>query len=196
MCIRDSPYAEGGRGGFIIAAMMDEVRHVTADGQHCLIMTKRVGQKCAPPDHEDDRSALIEALSEDLSDSYETLSAFYRLSEELATAPSFDQFMRSALKRLISSTQADEAQVSLEENGKLSLSYYHGPDEREVSRAEEHVTLTALAPAGDTVEMRIFRQDERTVVEDCAKLARNDSLWRKTGITCACPVLFLSLIHI
>ncbi len=52
------------------------------------------------------------------------------------------------------------------------------------------MTLTALAPMADTVEMRIFRGGARVLVEDCSKLARNDPLWRKTGITCACPVLF------
>ena len=186
----DDPYAEGGRGGFIIAAMMDEVRHVTAERQHCLIMTKRVGPKSVPANGDGHGASLIDALSEDLSDSYETLSTFYRLSEELATAPSFDSFMRSALKRLISSAQADEGQVSLEENGVLAISYYHGPEEREVSRAEEHVTLTALAPASDTVEVRIFHHGAELVVEECAKLARHDPLWRKTGILCACPVLF------
>ena len=186
----DDPFSEGGRGGFIISAMMDEVEHVTADGQHCLIITKRVGPKSTPPGDEKQQATLIEAMSEDLSNSYENLATFYRLSEELATAPSFDEFMRSGLKRLIKSTRADEAQVSLEENGKLSVSYYHGPDEREVSLADEHVTLTALAPAGDTVEKRIFLHGARSVIENCAKLSRNDPLWRKTGITCACPVLF------
>ena len=189
----DDPCSESGRGGFLIAAMMDEVEHLNSEGLHCLVMCKRVGAQTAPRREDEGTAALIEAMTEDLSNSYENLATFYRFSEELATAPSFDQFMRSALQRLIKSAQADEAQVSLEANGSLTVSYYHGPDERLVSRADEHVSLTALAPLAplaDTVEMRIFRGGARAVVEDCSQLARTDSLWRETGITCACPVLF------
>ena len=186
----DDPFSESGRGGFLIAAMMDEVEHRIADGLHCLIMAKRVGPKTAPRHGDEGTAALIEAMTEDLSNSYENLATFYRFSEELATATSFDHFMRQALQQLIKSAQADEAQVSLEANGSLAVSYYHGPDERVVSHADERVSLTALAPCADTVEMRIFRGGARAVVEDCSKLARNDPLWRETGITCACPVLF------
>ena len=190
----DDPYSESGRGGFIMAAMMDEVRHVTEEGRHCLVMTKRVGPKSEQTNDDADNAALIDAMSEDLSNSYESLATFYRFNEELATAPSFDDFMRSALRRLLHSAQADEAQLSLEENGSLSVSFYHGPEEREVSRAGEHVTLTAFTPVTDTVEMRVFRTGTRVVVEDCSKLARTDPLWRKKGIICVCPVEFQGVI--
>ena len=186
----DDPFSESGRGGFLIAALMDEVEHVLAEGQHCLVMRKRVGAKAAPRRDDEGTAALIEAMTEDLSNSYENLATFYRFSEDLATASSFDQFMRGALQRLIKSAQADEAQVSLEANGSLAVSYYHGPDERLVSRADEHVSLTMLAAPVDTVEMRVFRGEARAAVEDCSRLARTDPLWRETGITCACPILF------
>ena len=185
----DDPLSESGRGGFLIAALMDEVEHVASEGRHCLIMRKAVGAK-APPDPEEDTAALLEAMTLDLSNSYENLSTFYRFSEELATAPSFDHFMRRALRQLIDAVQADEAQVSLESDGDLELLYYHGAEERVVSRADGMVTLTALKSRSDTLEMRVFKAGARATVEDCSKLLRSDPLWRETGITCACPVHF------
>lgn len=189
----DDPLSESGRGGFLIAALMDEVEHAASEGRHCLIMRKRVGEK-APRDPEEDTAALLEAMTLDLSNSYENLSTFYRFSEELATAPSFDHFMRRALRQLIEAVQADEAQVSLESDGDLELLYYHGPEERVVSRPDGLVTLTALKPRADTLEMRVFKAGARATVEECSKLLRSDPLWRETGITCACPVLFQGVV--
>ena len=186
----DDPLSESGRGGFLIASLMDEAHDEMCEGWHCLVMSKRVGAKAAPREQPEETKAMIAAMTEDLSNSYENLATFYRFSEELATATSFDDFMRRALQRLGKWAQADEVQVSLDVNGSLALSYYHGPDERVVSRADEHVTLTALPARKDTLEMRVFRADAGSTVEECASLARTDPLWRETGIACACPVLF------
>ena len=184
------PLAESGRGGFLISAMMDEVADEMCEGRHCLLMRKRVGEKAPPREQTAETGALMAAMTEDLSNSYENLATFYRFSEELATATSFDDFMRRALHRLVKWAQADEVQVSLDDEGSLALSYYHGPEERVISRADGHVTLTALTPRKDTLEMRAFRGDAGSTVEECASLARNDPLWRETGIACVCPVLF------
>jgi serine phosphatase RsbU (regulator of sigma subunit)/anti-sigma regulatory factor (Ser/Thr protein kinase) len=185
----DDPFSEGGRGGFLMASLMDEVGHSLLEGRHCLTMRKRVGAQ-TPARDAAAQPALLEAMTEDLSNSYETLATFYQFSEALATAPSFDHFMRSALTRLVKWAQAEEAQVSLEANGSLTVSYYQGPEEPVVSHADERVTLTALTPRGDTLEMRLMKPDARPTVEECVKLARTDPLWRESGLACACPVLF------
>ncbi len=53
----------------------------------------------------------LDSMAEDLSRSYEELSALFRFAEELATASDFSQFLERSFTRLLSLVQAEMAYV-------------------------------------------------------------------------------------
>lgn len=89
-------------------------------GRHCLILRKCVGQKLPVADPE--TAELVDAMTEDLSTSYESVSALFRFSEQLATAPSFNDFAHVVLGQLLRLVQGAETCVRLADSaGNLAV---------------------------------------------------------------------------
>ena len=102
----EDPFAESGRGGFIISSYFDEVEHLNSDQGHELILRKHTSRPAAAPN----TSAIEEELqlmTQDLSDSYESLAALFNISGLLATSATFAEFLGSVLKRLRQLIEAD-----------------------------------------------------------------------------------------
>ena len=80
--------SEGGRGLFLIKSVTDELRYLRGPGENCLIMRLRrpSGGDRIPPHDEGDKLRLrlreneriIQAMTDDLSACYESLSAIFR----------------------------------------------------------------------------------------------------------------------
>lgn len=107
----DDPLCERGRGTFLIHELMDEVVHFLAGGRHRLQLIKHLGNEPVAPESRAELEATVSAMAEELSTSYENLSALFRLGEQLAFSPSFPVFMESSLAELMELTQADGAMV-------------------------------------------------------------------------------------
>ena len=102
----EDPLAENGRGGFIISSYFDEVQHFNSDAGHDLLLRKHT----ARPVSAANTSAIEEELqlmTQDLSDSYESLAALFNISGLLATSATFAEFLDSVLKRLRQLIEAD-----------------------------------------------------------------------------------------
>jgi serine phosphatase RsbU (regulator of sigma subunit)/anti-sigma regulatory factor (Ser/Thr protein kinase) len=95
----EDPLAESGRGGFLIRSFFDQVQHDNSERGHEVTLHKAISVAPQPPN-----VATVEAelhlMTQDLSDSYESLAAMFNLSALLATSQSFNEFMSSALSRL------------------------------------------------------------------------------------------------
>jgi serine phosphatase RsbU (regulator of sigma subunit)/anti-sigma regulatory factor (Ser/Thr protein kinase) len=183
--------AEGGRGGFLMATLMDSVEHTLKDGQHCVVLRKNVGEKPVYLPKEIESATLLRDMTVELSTSYETLSALFRFSEELATAPSFDVFVGRVLTRLLDLLSAHEANVRLaQEDGCLKLSCARFREEAGFDTSHESGYMTLLPIQEETIEGTVFRLGAQRTVEDCSGVVRSDPLWRPAGVGFVCPLFF------
>ena len=175
------PLAEGGRGMFVMSALMDAVSHELREGQHPLVLRKRLG----PPTPADpDAQQALDGMSGELSSSYETINALFHFGEELATARSFDHFFAQALHRLLRLIHGDEACLRVADAvGRLKL--LSPADEPRGATMPEFIELKSGG-----IEAQVFRDSEQSTVEDCSALNAQDPLRREGGGAFVCPILF------
>jgi len=187
----DDILAEGGRGGFLMATLMDSVEHRLKDGQHCLLLRKRVGEKPTYLPSEIESATLLRDMTAELGTCYETLSALFRFSEELATAPSFDVFVGRVLTRLLDLLAANEANVRLAQaDGRLKLSCARFREEQGLETEHESGYMTLVPVQEQTIEGEVFGGGAERTVEDCSAVPRPDPLWRPVGVAFVCPLFF------
>jgi serine phosphatase RsbU (regulator of sigma subunit)/anti-sigma regulatory factor (Ser/Thr protein kinase) len=183
--------AEGGRGGFLMATLMDTVEHRLQDGQHCLVMRKRIGAKPTYLPKEIESASLLRDMTVELSTTYETLSALFRVSEEMATAPNFNDFVGRVLTRLLGLISAHEANVRLaQQDGRLELTCARYREEAGLETETESGYMTIIPRQEETVEGVAFAAGSQQTVEDCSAVPRTDPLWRPAGVAFVCPLTF------
>lgn len=95
----DDPLAESGRGGFLISDFFDDVHHDNSERGHEVTLRKALSVAPQPPNVAAVEEEL-QLMTQDLSDSYESLAAMFNISALLATSQSFNEFMDSVLGRL------------------------------------------------------------------------------------------------
>ena len=95
----DDPLAESGRGGFLITSFFDHVHHDNSDRGHEVTLVKQMSVRPQQPNVAAVEEEL-QLMTQDLSDSYESLAAMFNISALLATSRSFDDFLHSVLARL------------------------------------------------------------------------------------------------
>jgi len=163
----EDPFAEGGRGHFLMAQMTDEILHDYEDGRHILVLRKRFTM--GPWEYVPGQSEqVLSEMTDELVASYEMISTLLGLGEWLATAPDMNAFADGALARLCEVTGAELAYVRFEENGVLvniqqwgtclrdapkAVSIASGGIESEVFLTGNEITLPAgfSLPAGDAL---------------------------------------------
>jgi serine phosphatase RsbU (regulator of sigma subunit)/anti-sigma regulatory factor (Ser/Thr protein kinase) len=177
------PLAESGRGGFLMAQHSDELEHANIAGRHRLRLRKRLGVTPQEAPGQAELEATLGAMTEDLSASYETLSALFRLAEALATTEDLPGFAGHALKlrRLV---EADTMHVRLHEpgGGLLLLG----------AAAEDCTFPQVLDPDGASVEAQVFRSGVERTTDEQTAFASDDPLRGLFGAGFVCPVYFQS----
>lgn len=174
------PLVESGRGGFLMAGQVDELTHLNHRGHHTLRLRKRLGPPPPPPDVAE-LELTLGAMTEDLSASYETLSALFKLAEALATTRDLPAFAGHAL-RLRGLIEADTMHVRLrDEKGALVLLGLAAPG-------------LSLPPAidgnADFLEATVFRTSQERTIDDGRSLAPGDPLHALGGVAFVCPIHF------
>lgn len=79
------PESESGRGLYLIQSLMDTVRYLRGNGENVLVMRKSrpsIDDRENHPNAPMDNDRLVRGLLEELSSSYETLSAIFRYGAE------------------------------------------------------------------------------------------------------------------
>jgi serine phosphatase RsbU (regulator of sigma subunit) len=174
-----------------MATLMDSVEHAVKDGQHCVVLRKHVGERPVYMSREIESASLLRDMTMELSTSYETLSALFRFSEELATAPTFDVFVGRVLVRLLDLLSAHEANVQLSQpDGRLKLSCARFREEKGLDTGTESGYMTLVPLQEETIEGKVFRLGAERTLEDCSALPRPDPLWRSVGVGFICPFFF------
>lgn len=175
------PLAEGGRGLYVMSALMDGVSHRSHEGNHLLVLRKKLGP---PRPADEDRETALDGMTGELSNSYETIAALFHFCEELATARSYDEFVQQVLRRLFKLVRGDEAWLRIAAlGGGLKLAGE--------GRAPRHASMPeSLGPEDDVVETQVFREAQQQTIEDCSELKPGDPLRRESGCAFVCPILF------
>jgi serine phosphatase RsbU (regulator of sigma subunit) len=154
-------------------------------------LRKRAGPKVPRRESDPESESILRATTEDLSASYESLSALFRFGEQLATAQSFEDFVRHVLDQLNAIVHANEAYARVaNRSGTLTVFYSEQREESFRKLGKRAPPLPDLSPSDDALEMQVFRQLEPSSIEDCARLPAGDPLWRETGCAYACPIFF------
>ena len=181
----DDPLAESGRGGFLMAALVDSVRHRTDPRGHTVSLVKCVG---APdPTPAEDLAALehtLDTMAGELAQSFETVSALFRFSEELATAPDFTEFLNLALPRLCKLASIDHAHLRLLSRDRSTLDLVW------CSQAGDCPHEAGVPADATTTETRALHERSAITVEDTSRLPPGDPLLRAGGAAFVCPVFF------
>lgn len=174
------PLVESGRGGFLMAGQFDELTHLNHRGYHTLRLRKKLGRPTPPPDVAELEQTLG-AMTEDLSASYETLSALFKLAEALATTRDLPAFAEHAL-RLRELVDADTMHVRLrDENGALVL----------LGLAAPGLALpAAIAADAEGLEATVFRTGQERTINDRTSLTPGDPLRGVGAVAFVCPIRF------
>jgi serine phosphatase RsbU (regulator of sigma subunit)/anti-sigma regulatory factor (Ser/Thr protein kinase) len=177
------PLAESGRGGFLMAQATDELEHSNGAGRHTLRLRKRLG----PPPLSLSTVATLEStlaeMTQDLSTSYETLSALFKLAEALATTEDLPAFAEHALQ-LRAVISADTMHLRFRDSrGQLQL--------LGASADGCHFPAT-LDPAGPSIEAEVFRTGIERTTGELLALDAADPLRELHGAAFVCPVYFQS----
>ena len=177
--------AEGGRGAFLMATLMERVEHRRTDRGHLVRMEKTIGFPVWKPGEAAEMEATIESMAEDLSRSYEDLSALFRFAEELATSNTLAEFLDRSLSRLLTLVAGEAAFVRfLSEDGNTLVLIR--PPSSNLDWLED-----VLALDSDGIEVCAFKKGAPVTVEDCTTHP-GDPLHSHVGGAFACPIFFRS----
>lgn len=178
----NDPLKESGRGLYLMASLVDAVEHRLVEQGHELILRKKVGLPKAPSRTLEQLQQAVETMAEDLHVTYEDFSALLRLSEELATARSFETFLAVACRRLRELLQGEITCCFRLLDVKDGLEMIYGESKRPVP--------LRLEPSRTCVEMEVATHKAEQRVDDCMRLAEDDPLHAAQGCAFVDPVLF------
>lgn len=174
------PLAESGRGGYLVRSLMDEVEHENTGAGHTLRMCKQLGPLQPPPS-----GAVLErelaAMTQDLSDSYESLAALFSIGELLATTPEFSTFLTEVLARLRTLIGAEKAYVRfIDADGKWRLGGKSGARD----------TRTPFQNDASALEQQVWSTRREMTVERTDALPEGDPLRTMRAGGFICPITF------
>lgn len=176
----DDPLAESGRGGFLIRTLMDDAVHQNGRGFHTLCLRKRLRRPSRPAKPPPDLERTLADMTEDLSFSYEALSALFRLAEALATSEDFEAFAQHALD-LRQLTDADAIEIRLtDDSGRLAL----------VASAGQLASDEPIAADSAALYAEAFRTGLERAIENRAALPASDLLHADAGCAFVYPIGF------
>lgn len=180
--------AEGGRGGFLITQLMDAVEHRNAGGRHRLALRKRLpmtlsaGPGDASAEAGEDLEAVMGAMTEELGNAYETISALLQMSESLATALDVESFARRTFARLGQLTGADVVQARMFSENRNELV--------RIGAGAGGVGPAALPVAHPGCEAASARDGQERTLAMRSGLAADDPLAAESGCAFVCPFSF------
>ena len=177
----EDPFAEGGRGHYLMSQLTDELVHEDENGCHMLVLRKwfTTGKWEYVAGHSD--QVLLE-MTDELVASYEMISTLLGLSEWLATSPEIDAFSAGALSRLCEVTGASFSYVRFEDRGNLVLLKQSGMARRPPAES--------IRVDGPGVEAEVFRTGHEVTLPAGTVYAPDDPLEGVMDTGFVTPILF------
>ena len=182
----EDPFAEGGRGYFIMSRLTDELLHEEENGCHVLVLRKRFGSAGwqYQPGQADQ---IVTDIAEELVSSYELINTMVSLGEWLAVAPDMLAFMDGALEKLTAVTGAEVAYIRIAQEEKLQLF-------RQTGSALNPI-IPALQVNGTEVEAKVFRSGKELTLPEESNHVKGDPLSTILLSSFVTPVVFKDEFH-
>ena len=179
----EDPFAEGGRGRFLIEQLTTGVESDRRGGMYVMALRKKFTK--APWNWDPRRQErILDAMTEEVGASYEVNNALIGLGELLASAREISVFLMRALERVCQLTGADAAFVRMARPAGLVLAGKVGPFARELA--------PVIAPASPGVEAQVFATGEEVTVVSSASLELSDPLFGHVQAAFVAPIPFKS----
>jgi serine phosphatase RsbU (regulator of sigma subunit)/anti-sigma regulatory factor (Ser/Thr protein kinase) len=175
----EDPLAESGRGGFIISSYFDDVLHTNSELGHSLLLLKQTSVAAQAPNIAKVEEELL-LMTQDLSDSYESLSALFNISALLATSATFKEFLHDVLLRVRTLIEADMVCVRIFEEP-TGWTVHH-------DRASEAIPLPAAIPG--TLEKSVWTKQLLQAVAHGEGLKPGDGVSQWDAGVIICPISF------
>jgi serine phosphatase RsbU (regulator of sigma subunit)/anti-sigma regulatory factor (Ser/Thr protein kinase) len=192
------PSSEGGRGLFLIRALTDEAAYFRGPNQNLLVMRKRRPPGAPPPGKAESAFAAklgetevaLEAMTAELSSTYESLTALFRYSAELGRGADGRELAGRLVSDLLQITQADAVLLRLASPDGRRLEPFLGwPDGPKPAGGDagspQGLDLLAVpdsAPIAAEVQAAQTRQDVWFGPDH--PLEASDPLRRRAGLQC------------
>jgi serine phosphatase RsbU (regulator of sigma subunit)/anti-sigma regulatory factor (Ser/Thr protein kinase) len=172
--------AEHGRGGYLITRLMDAVQHRNANGRHILQLRKRLPQVPSPADAAENE-AMVEEMTEELGNAYETIATLLDFARALATSPSLAALAAKSFERLRPLTNASAVWVRLiQADGTMSL----------LAEAGEVPGPEVLSAGAPVTEMIVATGGTERTLAHRNGLPPDDPLHGSGGCAFVCPFAF------
>jgi serine phosphatase RsbU (regulator of sigma subunit)/anti-sigma regulatory factor (Ser/Thr protein kinase) len=177
----EDPFAEGGRGRFLMEHMTDTLEHRRLDSRHVLIFTKRwPGEAWTFDPGRQER--VLDSMTEALGAGYEMINALIGLGELVAGTGEMESFLPLALERVCELTGAQVAYVRLQRGSGLALIKMVGTPAGEV--------MASIDPQAPGVETQVFVSGEEVTVIQGSSLAPDDPLRDRVQAAFVAPIFF------
>lgn len=164
----DDPLAEGGRGSYLVAQLMDTVSHHNGTEGHEIVMRKTTSLPARSAADSAATEHTLTLMTEELSSTYESLAALFSFSELLATSPSFADFLGESLARLRQLVSADKAFARLlRPDGSVELVVESTPEQTSA------VPATGALPP---LEQAVVSENHGRTVTDTTSLPADNPL--------------------
>lgn len=122
------PESESGRGIYLMKALMDESNYFRAGGENILTLTKHRTSAPKTGDAAAQADPVVNELVEELSSSYESLSAIFRYSTAQPNVGDLEEFARQLMTDLLQITGADWFILRLAPKGEARLDVFVASD--------------------------------------------------------------------
>lgn len=180
----DDPLTEGGRGLYLIHSMVDSVHHTNSPDGHCIHLTKKLSY--SPKQLEDfvEMENTLEAMTSELSASYENVSALFHFGELLATSANYEEFANRALLQLLQLLSCGKITLRrLSSEGLLKCVSHQSSKPTENS--PHHI-----APYDPASESRCYESGKELPIPDCSRLPAADPLHTEKACAYVYPMRF------
>lgn len=177
------PESEGGRGVFLIQALVDRATYYRGSDFNLLVLSKAHGlpevslsADGSTPDslraQIEDLEATLSGMTDELGYTYETLTAIFRYSTELATTQNVPEFAERLLRDLAALTDADVLVLRLFNKARNELEVFRTQPEG----IDSHQSALALVPGGGGVEVEAALTRADVWFDAAHPLRENDPL--------------------
>ncbi len=171
------PFDEGGRGLYLMRTLSDSINYLRSAGENCLVIRRQRSSEGSSEPTSDTTAehamlrATLQTMTEEISVSYEILSAIFRFTEELNRGGGDTGFAKRWLCELAQITGADWHVLRLvDSSGHLAVAHTSHP-----MAQLEAIHLDSLPPCA-SIEIRAIRSHQDVWFDANQPLTANDPL--------------------
>ncbi len=180
----DDPLQESGRGSFIIDAIAKSCTRAKTPYGQAVTMRIATHQPTDILGQMEEMYAMLQAFSNDLNTAYAERDVIAGFASDMATSPAIEGIIKQGVERLhglIDLVQVDVWNLTAEDT--LENAYHEGPEPLAIKEA-------IVSPDNACACFTVIATQTEHFIEDCSILRLDDPLYRDSGVSMACPIVY------